>query len=81
MSELEAKNIIKKSVEIAKQARDESKIGMLFKYILQLNCILEIEKLKESVKIAGSIGPFGACLCDGSEFDGTYANNMSIEVK
>ena len=31
MSELEAKNIIKKSVEIAKQARDESKIGMLFK--------------------------------------------------
>ena len=30
--------------------------------------------------IAGSIGPYGACLNDGSEFSGSYTENLSIQV-
>ncbi|XP_053716627.1 homocysteine S-methyltransferase YbgG isoform X1 [Synchiropus splendidus] len=29
--------------------------------------------------VAGSIGPYGAFLCNGSEYTGDYANNMSLE--
>lgn len=29
--------------------------------------------------IAGSIGPYGASKCDGSEYDGSYANEMTLE--
>ena len=30
--------------------------------------------------IAGSVGPYGAFLHDGSEYDGRYVNTMSKEV-
>lgn len=30
--------------------------------------------------IAGSIGPYGASLCDLSEYSGSYAKNLTIEV-
>ena len=30
--------------------------------------------------VAGSVGPLGACLHDGSEYSGNYVDNMSIEV-
>lgn len=30
--------------------------------------------------VAGSIGPFGAFLHDGSEYTGVYASSMSVEV-
>ena len=30
--------------------------------------------------IAGSVGPYGACLNDGSEFSGSYTENLSIQV-
>lgn len=30
--------------------------------------------------MAGSVGPYGAFLLDGSEYTGAYAEEMSIEV-
>lgn len=38
------------------------------------------ESKQEGVLIAGSIGPYGAAQCDGSEFSGLYANSMTEEV-
>jgi S-methylmethionine-dependent homocysteine/selenocysteine methylase len=38
------------------------------------------ESGKTDVLIAGSVGPYGASLCDGSEFTGQYAANLSEEV-
>ncbi|KAK3708380.1 hypothetical protein QZH41_016639, partial [Actinostola sp. cb2023] len=29
--------------------------------------------------VAGSVGPFGACLYDGSEYTGRYIDHMSVE--
>ncbi|XP_020486923.2 homocysteine S-methyltransferase [Labrus bergylta] len=29
--------------------------------------------------VAGSVGPYGAFLCDGSEYTGSYAKDMSVE--
>ena len=31
-------------------------------------------------KVAGSVGPYGAVLCDGSEYTGTYVDDMSEQV-
>ncbi len=33
-----------------------------------------------NVLIAGSIGPYGACQNDGSEFTGSYTENFSTQV-
>jgi homocysteine S-methyltransferase len=55
----EAKEIIRKSVRVAEQARIDAK--------------------KPEVLIAGSIGPYGATKCDGSEYHGRYANEMTLE--
>lgn len=30
--------------------------------------------------IAGSVGPYGACLSDGSEYTGNYLNDTPIEA-
>lgn len=30
--------------------------------------------------MAGSVGPYGAFLLDGSEYTGAYAEKMSVEV-
>ena len=30
--------------------------------------------------VAGSVGPYGACQHDGSEYSGKYVNSMSLEV-
>lgn len=30
--------------------------------------------------VAGSVGPYGAFLHDGSEYTGVYASSMSVEV-
>ncbi|CAF0769218.1 unnamed protein product [Brachionus calyciflorus] len=35
--------------------------------------------LGSEILIAGSIGPYGACLCDGSEYVGHYAKNLTID--
>ncbi|CAF3597854.1 unnamed protein product [Adineta steineri] len=38
-----------------------------------------IDEEKAQCHVAASIGPYGAMLCDGSEFNGWYADSMSIE--
>ena len=32
------------------------------------------------ILIAGSVGPYGACLHDGSEYTGDYVDHMTKEV-
>ena len=31
--------------------------------------------------MAGSVGPYGACQQDGSEYTGKYVDNMTIQVR
>lgn len=61
VTESEAIQLIKNSVELAKHA------------------CYEVAKANNSPlgKVAGSVGPFGACLCDGSEYTGTYMDNLT----
>ncbi|TID21781.1 homocysteine S-methyltransferase [Venturia nashicola] len=56
MSDLEARDLIKRSVELAKQAKEE---------------ITRREPGRECW-VAGSVGPYGAFLSDGSEYTGKY---------
>ncbi|CAO2656153.1 Nn.00g049560.m01.CDS01 [Neocucurbitaria sp. VM-36] len=82
LSEKEAGNIIKKSVQLAQEARDE--------YVAETLAALsteEIDKIEvnggsradyeQSIRsrlfIAGSVGPYGAFLADGSEYRGDYS--------
>lgn len=55
LSEEEARNLIKRAVQLANQARDD----------------YEKETGKHNY-VAGSIGPYGAYLADGSEYRGDY---------
>ncbi|MEL6018010.1 homocysteine S-methyltransferase family protein, partial [Escherichia coli] len=55
LSEEEARNLIKRAVQLANQARDA----------------YEKETGKHNY-VAGSIGPYGAYLADGSEYRGDY---------
>jgi homocysteine S-methyltransferase len=62
LSAEKAKELIRKSVEIACEAREQ--------------CLEDIEKNSQSrirPLIAASIGPFGAYLADGSEYRGNYS--------
>ncbi|KAF2130118.1 Homocysteine S-methyltransferase [Dothidotthia symphoricarpi CBS 119687] len=60
ISEEEARGLVARSVELAISARDE---------VLQER---EDEKTREPLWIAGSVGPYGAFLADGSEYRGDY---------
>ena len=62
LSEREAKSLIQKAVEIARDARDE-----YFASCRNRN------RGKTRPLIAASIGPYGAYLADGSEFRGNYS--------
>lgn len=59
-TELEAISLIKKSAEIAKKARDD----------FWLNPLNRINR--PTPLVAGSVGPYGAYLADGSEYRGDY---------
>ncbi len=39
-----------------------------------------LEEEKAQCYVAASIGPYGAVLSDGSEFNGWYTDSMTIEV-
>lgn len=65
MSDEEANNIIKKAVSCARTAKD----------IFTKN-----NPNSSNVLIAGSIGPYGASLLDGSEYTGNYENSTSVET-
>lgn len=58
LSEAGAKNIVKKSVELAKEAKEQY-VG-------------ESGANHDQLFIAGSVGPYGAFLADGSEYRGDY---------
>ncbi|CAI9737093.1 Hypothetical predicted protein [Octopus vulgaris] len=63
MTEQEAKNLMKIGVNLAKQAR------------------CEVQKENPDLQhllVAGSVGPYGACLHDGSEYTGKYMNTVQI---
>ena len=60
LSEEEARKVVSKSVELAQQARDE--------YVAETN-----EDVRSKLFIAGSVGPYGAFLSDGSEYRGDYS--------
>ncbi|KAF3053445.1 AdoMet-homocysteine methyltransferase [Didymella keratinophila] len=60
LSDEQGKDVVKKSVKLAQEARDE--------YLQELG---SREKSK-MLWIAGSVGPYGAFLADGSEYRGDY---------
>ena len=41
-------------------------------------CAMHVGRVKPLV--IGSLGPYGACQADCSEYTGQYVDNMSIEV-
>lgn len=63
LEEGECFNLIKKAVELARQAVDEE--------------AAKSSNNGKKVKIAGSVGPYGACLHDGSEYTGEYCSRVS----
>ena len=70
LSSEQAEEIIDKSVRLARSAIDECR--------REESIGAEDEKVQ--CFVAGSIGPYGAILADGSEFNGWYADSMTIEV-
>ncbi|XP_028401419.1 uncharacterized protein LOC114524517 [Dendronephthya gigantea] len=61
-----ATSLIKKSVLIAKESCEEF--------------IQETQKtLSRDLLVGGSVGPYGACQFDKSEYDGNYVDEMSVE--
>ncbi|KAF2657789.1 homocysteine methyltransferase [Lophiostoma macrostomum CBS 122681] len=68
ISEEEAKGLVVQSVELARRAREE--------YMSELGPGTTNEQKaarRESLLIAGSVGPYGAYLADGSEYTGSYS--------
>jgi homocysteine S-methyltransferase len=63
----EAENLIKKAVNIARNARDS---------YWQLT---DSSSGRTKPLVVGSVGPYGACQADGSEYSGRYVENMTIE--
>ncbi|MGM0896690.1 MAG: homocysteine S-methyltransferase [Bacillota bacterium] len=61
LTESQAIALIKKSVQLAKQARDEFWVG------------LDDQTSRPKPLVAASVGPYGAFLSDGSEYRGDYA--------
>ncbi|XP_074108250.1 betaine-homocysteine S-methyltransferase-like [Cotesia typhae] len=68
LTKVESFDLIAKAVDLAKQA--------LQVYLLETK---DKEVSNKKPKIAGSCGPYGASLHDGSEYTGEYASNISKE--
>ncbi|KAI5369343.1 Putative Homocysteine-binding domain, betaine-homocysteine S-methyltransferase, BHMT [Septoria linicola] len=58
LSEVDGKDLIKRSVDVARQARDKAYVSVTGR--------------NRPLLIAGSVGPYGAFLSDGSEYTGAY---------
>ncbi|MFP5594318.1 homocysteine S-methyltransferase [Kluyvera sp. 142486] len=63
LNEAQARSLIAKSVELAKQARDS--------YYAE-------NPAAKGLLIAGSVGPYGAYLADGSEYRGDYQRSAQV---
>jgi homocysteine S-methyltransferase len=76
LSNEQAEEIIYSSVKIARDV-----IGKFYlKLGMNLLFYFNQEKEKAQCYVAASIGPYGATLNDGSEFNGWYTDSMTIEV-
>jgi homocysteine S-methyltransferase len=82
LSEDDAKDVVKKSVQLAQSARDDYVAEQMAKLseVDKLNIIFDgssvpehAESLRNRLYIAGSVGPYGAFLSDGSEYRGDYS--------
>jgi homocysteine S-methyltransferase len=79
LSENDAKSVVKKSVELAKQARDEyvaEQVGWVPAASGEQGGSAEREyeeSIRNKLFVAGSVGPYGAFLADGSEYRGDYS--------
>jgi homocysteine S-methyltransferase len=63
--------LVRKSVELAREARDECIVGLLSERDGEGG--EKVVKLKgKNLLVAGSVGPYGAYLADGSEYTGSY---------
>ena len=63
LNEVQARSLIAKSVELAKQARDSYRAE---------------NPAAKGLLIAGSVGPYGAYLADGSEYRGDYQRSAQV---
>ena len=67
LSEEQGKDVVRKSVQLAQEARDEwveeSTAGL---------SAVETAQARDRLFVAGSVGPYGAFLSDGSEYRGDY---------
>lgn len=63
LNEEQGKNVVRKSVQLAQEARDE----WVGEQIEQ-----DRQALRNCLFVAGSVGPYGAFLADGSEYRGDY---------
>nr|XP_033323494.1 homocysteine S-methyltransferase-like [Megalopta genalis]XP_033323495.1 homocysteine S-methyltransferase-like [Megalopta genalis]XP_033323496.1 homocysteine S-methyltransferase-like [Megalopta genalis] len=70
ISEEASKNLLAKAVELAKKAVDN--------YIKETSGNEEVEN--KNPLIAGSCGPYGASLHDGSEYNGAYGRTTSSQI-
>lgn len=79
LSEKDAKGVVRKSVELAREARNEyatEKLAALAdaeKETVEGNGGDLTEYVGRNLFIAGSVGPYGAFLADGSEYRGDYS--------
>eukprot|EP00794_Sanderia_malayensis_P010974 gene10974-12137_t len=74
-TEDEAKQLICLSVNLANAARDE--FWTKYKDCILGDGLSTNSKSRCFPLIAGSVGPYGACLHDASEYTGTYVDTMS----
>src|SRR5699024_8790760 len=62
LSEKDSKNLITQAVDLAKKARDQ-----------YFDSLTETQRSQKAYPlVAGSVGPYGAYLADGSEYTGAY---------
>ncbi|KAH7378766.1 Homocysteine S-methyltransferase [Pyrenochaeta sp. MPI-SDFR-AT-0127] len=81
LSERDARNVVKKSVELAREAQEEYIARKATASATEKEGITEDgngsteyeQSIGSSLFIAGSVGPYGAFLADGSEYRGDYS--------
>ena len=78
VNEDEALRLIGRSVAIAKEARKQHTSGNVRTHVW--DHVMSHDSHMTKVLIAGSVGPYGACQHDGSEYTGNYVDHMTREV-
>ena len=76
----DADNLIRRSVQIAVEARNELKSGKMLIFLYWWIVNESFFYCCQDVLIAGSIGSYGACLCNMSEYSGNFVEKLSVKV-